>query len=289
MGGSPRLAGGLAVLLALLAAPDAAGAQWVNEPGEGWIEVSVFHHETDEEYRASGEAEPFFADGHMISTSTFLNGAIGVLPGLDVWYQAPVHHFQFDDAAGDRTKTGIGDIRGWLRLGPGALGLEDPVPVEVALRGGVKLPGSDFPVDAEVIPLTEGQRDWELLVEVGRSFYPLPLYVKGWVGRRWRERNAEVRWDPGNETFAFLATGGSAGAFTWELAAEGLWGDPPVKEGIFLQNGGRKMIQLMPGLGVDTGFGPVELEVGAQLPLDGRNLPAGPSLRAGFFSPVRLF
>ncbi|MFB6240202.1 MAG: hypothetical protein ABEJ46_01310, partial [Gemmatimonadota bacterium] len=269
----------LLALAALVAAPGPADAQWVNDPGEGWIKVSVFHHDTDEEYTSSGEVRPFFADGHMITTSTFVNGEIGVQPGLDLWYQAPVHHFQFDDAAGDRTKTGIGDIRGWLRIGPEAFGLgEDPLPV----------PGSDFPVDAEVIPLTEGQRDWELLVEVGRSFHPLPLYAKGWVGRRWRERNAEILWDPGDETFAFLAVGGGAGPVSWELAAEGLWSDPPVKEGIRLENEERKMIQLMPKLGVETGLGPVQLEVGAQLPVDGRNLPAGPSLRAGFFSPVRL-
>lgn len=282
-------AGLLAVVALVLFLPRAAAAQWVNPPGDGWLEVSVIRHETGEEYTSTGEVQPFFADGHMVATSTFLNGAVGLVPGLDAWLQAPAHHFRFDDAAGERTKTGVGDIRGWLRVGPEAAGLADPLPVKVALRGGVKLPGSDFPVDAELIPLTEGQRDWELLVEVGRSFHPLPLYLKGWAGRRWRERNAEILWEPGDETFAFLAAGGSAGSFSWEVGAEGLWGDPPVKEGIRLESGRRRMIQLIPKLGADTGLGPVQLQVGAHLPLSGRNLPAGPSLRAGFFSTVDLF
>jgi hypothetical protein len=30
-------------------------------------------------------------------------------------------------------------------------------------------------------------------------------------------------------------------------------------------------------------------ELGARIPLEGRNLPAGPALRAGLFSPVDLF
>lgn len=278
-----------AILTLFPASTPPAGAQWVNAPGEGWVEVSVSHHDTDEEYRSTGEVEPFFADGRMIATSAYVNGTLGLVRGLDAWLQAPVHHFRFDDAAGERTKTGFGDVRGWLRVGPQVLGVTDPLPVAVALRGGVKLPGSDFPIDAEVIPLTEGQRDWELILEVGRSLHPLPLYVKGWAGRRWRERNAAILWDPGDETFAFLAAGGTAGRLSWELAAEGMWGDSPVKEGIRLESEQRKMIQLLPKVGIETGLGAASFQVGAQLPLDGSNLPAGPSLSVGLFSPVRLF
>lgn len=277
-----------ALALSLAAAPPGAG-QWVNKPGQGWVEVSVFHHDTDEEYDSTGQVKPFFADGHMIATSAYVNGTLGLVQGVDAWIQAPVHRLRFDDAAGERTKTGPGDVRGWLRVGPGVLGAPNPLPVAMALRAGVKLPGSNFPVDAEVIPLTEGQRDWELILEVGRSLHPLPLYVKGWAGRRWRERNAEILWDPGDETFVFLAAGGSAGPISWELAAEGMWGDPPVKEGIRLESAQRKMIQLLPKAGVATGVGEVQLQAGGQIPLDGRNLPAGPSLRVGFFSPFRLF
>lgn len=266
-----------------------AQAQWVNPPGEGWLEVSVLHHDTDEEYKSTGAVEPFFADGHMIATSLYVKGALGLVRGMDVWFEAPVHHFRFDDAAGDRTKTGVGDLRGWLRIGPETFGLDPFLPVKTALRAGVKVPGSEFPVDAEIIPLTEGQRDWELLIELGRSLHPLPLYVKGWIGRRWREWNAELLWDPGDETFAFVAAGGSTGVLSWELAAEGMWGKPPVREGILLENERRKMVQLLPKVGVEMGLKSTQFQVGGQIPLDGRNLPAGPSVGAAVFSPVRLF
>lgn len=113
--------------------------------------------------------------------------------------------------------------------------------------------------------------------------------MKGWAGRRWRERNAEILWEPGDEKFVFLAAGGSAGPVSWELAAEGMWGAPPVKEGIRLESEQRKMIQLLPKAGVSTGVGDVRLQADGQIPVDGRNLPAGPSLRVGFFSPIRPF
>lgn len=157
----------------------------------------------------------------------------------------------------------------------------------MALRAGVKIPGSEFPVDAEVMPVTEGQRDWELLAEVGHSFYPLPLYDKAWAGYRWREQNKQLLWDPGDERFAFAAVGGRIEGLSWELAGEGIWGDAPVKEGIMLPSAERRIVQLLPKVGIPTGH--VTLELGARIPLEGRNLPAGPALRAGLFSPVDLF
>lgn len=279
-------------LLALLLAPLPSFGQWVEDPGEGWVQLTVFHHDTRDEFTPDGEVEPFFADGHMITTSAFLTGALGLVPGVDAWAQLPLHHLQFDDAAGDRTKTGIGDVRLWLRAGPELLGLGAPglgggAPLPVALRAGVKLPGSEFPVDAEVIPVTEGQRDWELLAEIGHSFHPLPLYAKAWAGYRWRERNEQLLWDPGDERFAFAAVGGRIEGLTWEMAGEGIWGDAPVKEGITLASSERRIVQLLPTVGIPTG--PVTLELGARIPLEGRNLPAGPALRAGLFYPVDLF
>lgn len=267
--------------------PDASPGQWIEDPGEGWVQLTVIHHDTREEFKRDGDVEPFFADGHMITTSAFVTGAVGLFRGVDAWAQVPVHRLQFDDAAGDRTKTGLGDQRLWLRAGSELLGLGGAVPIPIAIRAGVKLPGSDFPVDAEVIPLTEGQRDWEVLVEVGRSFHPVPLYAKGWAGYRWREANEEILWDPGDETFAFAAVGGEASFLSWELALEGTWGDTPVKEGVALPSAERKIVQLLPKIGIPTG--PLTLELGGGFPLEGRNLPAGPSLQAGFFTRIAPF
>ena len=53
------------------------------------------------------------------------------------------------------------------RIGSAALGLEWPV----AIRAGIKIPGGDFPVDARLLPLSEGQTDLE--VSIGAASSPV--------------------------------------------------------------------------------------------------------------------
>lgn len=272
------------VLIAVLATGLCGGsarAQWVEPPGSGWVQLALFHLDTTEEFGPDGERRELFADGHIVSTSLFVTAAAGIVPGVDVWGQIPLHRLTFEDAASDLRETGLGDPRLWVRAGPGALGLGHPGPVRIAVRGGVKLQGGEFPVDPDIIPLTEGQRDWELLVEAGASFWPTPLYAYGWVGRRWREENEAALKDPGDETFAYAAVGGSVGALTWELAGEGLWGGPWVIEGVRTGTASRRLVQLLPRAGWPAG--PGRIEVGGRIPLDGRNLPAGAALTAGYF------
>ena len=71
-----------------------------------------------------------------------------------------------------------GDPRIFLRAGSSLFGVNE-LPVAVALRGGVKLTTGAFENDAETISLSQGQRDWSLLLEVGKSLHPLPMYVSG--------------------------------------------------------------------------------------------------------------
>ncbi len=53
-----------------------------------------------------------------------------------------------------------------------------------------------------------GLGDWELLVELGHSFYPAPVYVMGWAGYRWRETNEAIARKPGDERLIHGAVGG---------------------------------------------------------------------------------
>lgn len=273
----------LAAALLLAAGPAPSTAQWTEAPGEGWTQVTVFHQDTREEYGENGRVRRFFADGHAVTTSLFVTTAMGIREGLDGWLQVPVHRLEFDDAAGSREQTGLGDVRLFLRAAPVLLGLPG---VPVAIRGGVKLPGSDFPVDAEVIPLTEGQRDWELIVEAGHSFHPAPVYAQAWAGYRWREENEDIRRDPGDERFVYLAVGGEAGRLSWKAAFEGTWGLAPVVEGIPIESETRRLVELAPTLGWSVG--PATVEIGGRFDVSGRNFPEGPTFSAGAFLPWRL-
>lgn len=258
--------------------PASGTAQWIEPPGEGWADLRLYHHDTRQEFGPDGEERELFARGHAITRSLYLTVAGGLFRGLDVWGQVPLHIFSFEDAAGERDRTGLGDVRFYVRTGPSLLGLST---FPVALRAGVKIPAAEFPVEAEVIPLTEGQVDWELYLEVGRSFHPVPVYAMGWIGYRWRQAKGVIR-DPGDERLAYLAVGGDIGArFTWKVAGEGLWGLTPVLDRVPVENARRKMIQIFPSVGIR--IGPGVADVGARVPLEGRNLPSGAALVVGYF------
>ena len=272
--------GRLFLVAALLWLAQPAAGQWVEPPGQGWVQVGFYYHNTRNGFDAQGNRERVFTtDGRSITTSLYLTGAVGVVRGLDAWVAVPYHWFQFNDIFDERDRVGIGDPRLHLRVGPELFGRRWPVPVTV--RAGVKLPAGEYTRDAEIIPLTEGQRDWEVVLELGHSFWPRPVYVMGWLGYRWRETNEDAARKPGNERFFLLAAGGTARAFSWKLTAEGLFGETPELLGLPVGSARRRLVQLLPSVG--HRLGPGNLEVGGRFPVLGRNLPAGPALFIGYF------
>ncbi len=278
----PRLALVLicSAFLGLLPLTDGYG-QWVEPPGTGWVQLQFSHHDTRTRFNENANTVPYFnEDARSITRTGRLTGALGLWSGIDVWGEIPVHHLQFDDATRERTSAGIGDPRLFLRTGSSLLGIES-LPLAVALRGGVKFPVGEFNVDAEVIPLSEGQRDWELLLELGKSLHPWPLYVVGWVGYRWREVNKTSTIKPGDERILYLGAGGHVDRFQWKVAVDGLFGRTPEFSGIPLETNRRALVQLIPRVGWSVGPGAVE--AGARVPLHGRNLPAGPTVTLGYF------
>lgn len=258
-------------------------AQWVEQPGNGWLQVGIYHHDTTKRFDEQRNVESLFnQDSRSITTSLILTGAFGIYKGIDVWGQLPVHRLSFNDIAAERESFGLGDPRLYFRIGPSLFGLSTSIPV--AIRGGVKFTIGDFPVDSEIVPLTEGQRDWELLVEVGHSFYPAPMYTMAWAGYRWRETNDEIERKPGNEFFAYAALGAEYDKWVWKIALEGQLGDPWVSftgARIVLARSERELVQIQPSVGWKFGNGVVE--AGTRIPFIGRNFPAGPALFLGYF------
>jgi len=246
-------------------------------PGAGWVQVTFFHHGASSFFNAAGEAQTFGAGGRVETSSVFLSGAVGLVRGADAMVQLPLHRVRFSDGSGIRSRSGVGDPRLYLRLSPELLGIEG---IPVAVRSGVKLVGAEFPVDALVIPISEGQRDWEIMLEAGHVFIELPVYVRGWAGYRWREPNETVSREPGNERFAYFAAGGPLGPIGWELAIEGLSGLTPRQQGFAIPTSRRQLVQIYPTLAAAVGPGQVEL--GGRVPLEGRNFPTGPAVSVGY-------
>lgn len=265
------------------AGPGSVSGQGVGSllPGQGWIQASVLSLNTDEQFGFSGAEEAYFNGGRLDLQSFQLTGAVGLVTGLEVWVQGVLHSLEFRDASRSSHRTGLGDVRVWLRAGPSLFGVhEADLPLWIGLRAGGKLPGSEFPVDRTQIPLTEGQKDAEVALEVGRVFADGQLAVQAWAGHRWRESNERVELRPGNEWFGYASVAGVIGPVQARLSAQILDGSPYETFGLKLPTSRRELFAVFPTLGMQVGPGTVE--VGAQLPLAGRNLPAGGAFTLGY-------
>ncbi len=266
-------------LLALSAPLQGLEAQWLEEPGQGWAEVTFIYHDTDQVFDQRGAERFIFADGRAITRSIFLTAVTGIHTGLDTWVQVPIHSITFNDAGSDLSNTGFGDPSIYLRVGTGILeGIPD---VPLALRGGVKLAGGSFDVDSEVIPLGEGQTDWELLAELGHSFHPLPFWTVAWVGHRWRTENTDAVREPGDEWFWLWSVGGDAGPVEWTLTLDGLEGGTWTIEGLEVPTARRYLTQGLFELG--RPIGPGTLSAGVRNAFRGRNLPSGTAWTLSYF------
>jgi hypothetical protein len=205
-----------------------------------------------------------------------LTGSVGLVEGIDLWAQMPIHSLDVTSDGGNSASSGVGDVRFAVRVTPQIFGLEAPV----GLRFGAKFPASTFPVDATVLPLTEGQRDWEVSIESGTAFDFLPIYVAGWVGYRFRGLSQARFYEPGEETFGHLAVGGAVGELTLEVGADALWGKAPTASGLSLPGDARRLLQVVPTVGYPVG--PGKVEVTGQIPLAGRNLPNGVGIAVSY-------
>jgi hypothetical protein len=246
-------------------------------PGSGWFQVSALRQVSTEFFGPGGERLPFLGSGRVRTHSVYATAAVGVTRGVDVWGQIPAHSLVSANESGSSSRVGIGDPRLSVRVGTEVIGAGQ---IPVSLRGGLKIPGSDFPVDATIIPLSEGQRDWELSVESGTTLPGLPVYVLGWVGYRWREFNETSQRKPGNEVFTHVGLGSRAGRFHAELGIEMLFGGTPTELGVELPSGRRELFQLQPTLGYRLGRG--TLEFTGLIPVAGQNLPTGASGSVGY-------
>jgi hypothetical protein len=250
-------------------------------PGQGWVQASMLTFNTGRQFGVGGVEQPYLNDGRLDLQSFLLTGAVGLVTGLEVWAQGAVHSLKFEDAGTSLTRTGLGDARVWLRAGPGLLGIRDgELPVWVGVRAGVKLPGSEFPIERTVLPLTEGQTDAEVALEVGKVFGQGRFAAQTWVGYRWRGRNVAAVRKPGNEWFGYGSVAAAAGRIEARVSAQLLSGAPYQSLGVVTRTSRRKLFGVYPTLA--TRIGPGSIEVGAQVPVTGQNLPTGPAFTLGY-------
>ena len=246
-------------------------------PGGGWAQISLYRQRSLSFFNQNGDVQDFLAASDFLTRSVFLTASVGVAEGVDVWAQVPIHNLDVTSDGGNSASSGVGDLRFAVRITPAIFGFDAPV----GLRFGSKLPATTFPVDATILPLTEGQRDYEISLESGTALDFLPIYVAGWVGYRYRGLSDVRAYNPGEEAFGHLAVGGAFRDLTLELGADALWGQPPTVTGLTLaDDAARRLFQLVPTVGYPVG--PGKVEVSGQFPLAGRNLPNGVGIAVSY-------
>lgn len=271
----------LLALLAAVTAPAPLAAQWAAGKGGYWAKVSFFHHRTEDQFRSNGDKRPFLAgNARARSSALFLDALYGVTDRLDVWAQVPYFDLQFNDDVDDRHSTGIGDIRlsaryNVFRLKGGSIPL--------SVRFTTKIPVVDFPIDAEVIPVGEGQWDYEAWIEGGVSLWPVPAYGVLWLGYRWRAINDETTRDPGDERMLLAELGGTLfGPLGGKVVVDGIFGTSGAIQGVNVSGDEREILYVQPALTYQIRPGFI-IETGARFPLRGKNFPAGPQFQVALF------
>ena len=80
-------------------------------------------------------------------------------------------------------------------------------PVVASVKFEAKSPTGQFDIDAEAINVSEGQWDYELSADFGKSLWPIPGYFNIGLGYRIRTDNEDFEFTFGNEFIALIEAG----------------------------------------------------------------------------------
>ncbi len=291
-----------AFLIVLFMAPDTplfAGA-WTLKRGDLWVKTSFLYQKTTERFFSritpcpieeggncsEGQRVKFPFDGESEVKAVFLDLNYGLLNNLQLDVQIPFYDISFTDLADpDRPSTSeIGDLR---------FGAKYQVvsrPLVATLKLEAKAPTGFFNRDAEIVPIGDGQWDFDVVAQFGKSVWPIPAYVNFDLGYRFRfepDVKTSTR-NPGNE----IVFRGEAGynvlsSLLVKAAVSGLYGNKFKQEGLIIQDSQREVLLFEPGV-VWNLWGGLALDAGLQLSLSGKNYTAGETFNFGLSYQVSL-
>ena len=82
-------------------------------------------------------------------------------------------------------------------------------PVVGTLKLGIKTPSGEFRAAPEAMSASDGQWDFEVIAQIGRSYWPTPIYANIDLGYRLRETNDTIHHNPDDELIYNAEVGGS--------------------------------------------------------------------------------
>lgn len=273
------------LFLTLFAQSVFAGA-WTLPKGHLWAKVTGMTQSTQEEYTAvggagrepdiariytPGERAPYRENGHYQSHAFFLDLFYGLTHRFDIGIQVPFFQQTFENVGfrPANTASGFSDIRIFTKFNV----LQKPF--IGTLKLGAKMPTGKFENQDGIIPVGEGQWDFDLITQFGRSFWPLPVYANLDLGYRLRLKNNTISRDPGEEWFLNAEVGYQpTNKLLLALKLESIHGKPSRVFNIELPKDVKRITYLSPTLSVGPYYN-LHVETTLRISAGGRNFPAG--------------
>lgn len=268
-----------------------AGA-WTLKKGHLWGKITGMTQSTNEEYVAVGGAgrepdlnrlyEPgdrahYRENGHYNSQVLFIDLFYGLNDRIDFGIQIPYYRREFENVGfrPANVASGFGDMRGFAKINIAQ------IPVVSTIKFGTKAPTGKFQNQDGIISAGEGQWDFELIAQIGRSFWPLPLYANIDLGYRVRLQNNTTNYDPGDEWFFNSEIGyNPIDKLLLVLKLEGIRGRPSRVLGLKLSSDVSRITYFAPTLLIGP-FQNLSFETSVRITAGGRNFPAGHIWTAG--------
>ncbi len=275
---------------------DLSAGAWTLPRGHIWSKITFLNQSTDEEYvSVGGQGRPpntavkyepgdrarYRFNGKYSSRALFFDLFYGATDRFDLGLQIPFFRQQFQDDAlltgfGEpRTATGFSDIRAFLKF------RLFQQPAIGTLKVGFKVPTGKFVNEDGMIPVGEGQWDFDFIFQTGRSFWPLPAYANLDLGYRLRLKNDEIARDPGDEFFFSGEVGYSPRPkLLVVLKLEGIRSKSATVLGIRSASTVKRITYFVPTLSLGP-FNNLSIEAALRASLNGRSFPAGQMLAVG--------
>ena len=263
-----RIVPAFIVALGILAPESAFSGAWTLEKGQVWSKITGLYQATDEHFDKDGEPSGFPAD--YTSREVYLDVYYGVTKRFDLGVQFAAINRKFENFTSNRHRemfgyrakeSGLGDIRVF-----GKVNLVHE-PVVGTLMLGIKAPTGDFRAAPEAMSAGNGQWDVEVVAQIGKSYWPIPIYANIDLGYRLRETNETIHHNPDDELIYNVEIGASPmETLNLALKLEGISG------------AGRRVTYAIPTAIVSLPQG-IALEAAARVSVLGR---ADPSLGAPY-------
>ena len=188
---TPHLILFLVFCLAALQPRAADAGAWTLGKGNLWSKVTFLSQTTDEHYDGEGSAVAMPLDARYQTRQVFFDLFYGVRDGIDLGLQVPLvsNKFVDKDEGNDvatpppalETESGLSDLRGYAKFK-----LLDQSQLVGTLKLGFKTPIGEYRPVPEALSVTDGQWDFEVVGQIGRSFWPTPVYANVDLGYRMR-------------------------------------------------------------------------------------------------------